>query len=498
MTTYRVNTQKLSDPICYNNLMTETKVRTRFAPSPTGALHAGTVRTALFAWLTARQAGGTFILRIEDTDQAREVDGAIENIVESLRYLGIDWQEGLEIGGDYGPYIQSQRLHIYKEWADKLANKGLAYPDPYTPEELESFRAQARNEKRPFLFRHHRPDNPPKWDGTKALRLKSNPREYSWHDEVMGDLSAGPDAVDDFIIMKADGFPTYNFCHIIDDYLMKITHVIRSQEFISSMPRFLNLYEALEIDAPVFATVPNVLGPDGNKKLSKRDGAKQIIEYKNEGYPPEALMNFLATLGWNDGTEQEIFSPKELIDKFDLKRVQRSGARFDERRLLWLSGAHIRNMEIDDLYNRVEEFWPESASEASDSYKKEVLILVKERLKFYAELPSLTKFFFEDLPVDDNLISEHKQLKKYSKEQLKTLLQVSRTALEKPKWEPQEIQDVLNELIETTGEKPVCLFGLIRIAISQNPSSPALNDTLALLGKDKSLRRIDEQLSEFA
>lgn len=271
-------------------------VRTRFAPSPTGFLHVGGVRTALFAWLVTRQAGGQFILRIEDTDKVREVAGSEAHIIESLKWLGLTWDEGPDSGGPNGPYRQSQRLQIYKEWAQKLIDAGRAYADETTPADLDKLRAQAKAEKRPFLFREHRPNQPPAWDGNQPLRFKSDPKDYKWHDEVMGDLATGPEVVDDFIIIKSDGYPTYNFAHIVDDHLMGITHVIRSQEFVASIPKFLNLYDALGIVWPSFATLPYVMGPDGQKKLSKRDGAKDILDYRADGYLPDALTSFLATL----------------------------------------------------------------------------------------------------------------------------------------------------------------------------------------------------------
>jgi len=302
--------------------------RTRFAPSPTGFLHVGGVRTALFAWLLAKQDNGQFILRIEDTDKNREVAGAEQHIMESLRWTGIVWDEGTDVGGPYAPYRQSERLDIYREWAQKLIDTGRAYADPYTKEELEAFREKAKAEKRPFLYRDHRPENPPKWDGTQPLRLKSEPKSYTWTDAVMGELSAGPEVIDDFILMKADGYPTYNFCHIVDDAIMKVSYVIRSQEFVSSVPKYLNLYEALGVQPPTMATLPYVMAPDGKKKLGKRDGAKDILDYKRDGYLPEAMMNFLATHGVNDGTEQEIFS---LNEKWPLKRtVGRLPAKFPE------------------------------------------------------------------------------------------------------------------------------------------------------------------------
>lgn len=469
-------------------------VRTRFAPSPTGFMHVGGVRTALFAWLLAQQAkstgDGTFILRIEDTDKVREVEGSITQIENSLTWLGIQWDEGIDKGGPHAPYKQSERLAIYKEWAQKLVDAGRAYADPYSQEELDAFREQAKAEKRPFLYRDHRPENPPAWDGTQPLRFKSDPKPYQWTDAVMGPLSTGPDAIDDFILIKGDGYPTYNFCHIIDDALMGVTHVLRSQEFVSSTPKFLNLYEALEVEQPVLATLPYVMAIDGKKKLGKRDGAKDILEYGKEGYLPEAMANFLATLGWNDGTEQEIFSIAELIEKFSLDRVQKSPARFDEQRLLWLNGQHIRAISLDDLYERSSSFWSPAASAAPEAQKKQVLTLVQDRLKTLADLPVLTSYFFEEPVVDWLMISGNKQLSKLSSEEVRSLLEAAAAALTDSEFDAEHIQATLNQLLETTGQKPGILFSLIRIAVSWAPFSPALHDTLAVLGKETSLQRL--------
>ena len=469
-------------------------VRTRFAPSPTGYLHVGGIRTALFAWLVARQADGQFILRLEDTDKAREVSGSGQHIMDSLRWLGLTWDEGLEVGGPFGPYIQSERLATYKEWAERLIAKGRAYADPYTPAELDAFRDAAKAAKKPFLYRDHRPANPPTWDGSQPLRFKSDPKDYTWQDAIMGELHAGAEAIDDFILIKSDGYPTYNFAHIIDDLLMECTHVMRAQEFLASVPKFLNLYEALGITPPILATVPPVMGPDGNKKLSKRDGAKDVLEYAREGYLPEAMLNFMASLGWNDGTEQEIFTVPELIEKFSLDRVQRAGARFDEKRLLWMNGAHIRTLPLDDLYTRAESFWPKEAADASDTYKKQVLGLVQERLKFLAELPELSCFFFTDLPVALELIDGNKQLSKLSHDDLKQLLTSARDVLVSSSFSADDLTEELNTLLTETGSKPGILFSLIRIATTQAPASPGLADTLAVLGKETVLRRTDVML----
>ena len=473
-------------------------IRTRFAPSPTGYIHVGNVRAALFPWLLARQQGGKFILRIEDTDQARFVEGATDLILDTLDWLGIDWDEGPRKGGDYGPYIQTERREHYLKWAQKLIDKGLAYADPYTADEVDAFREQAKTEKRAFLYRDHRPENPPTWDGSQPLRFKvPEVKRYTWNDPVMGELTAGPEALDDFILIKSDGLPTYNFAHIVDDYEMGITHVVRGLEYISSIPKYLSLYDALEIEWPVLACLPHIMAPDGKKKLGKRDGAKSVTEYRDQGILPEAMLNFLASMGWNDGTEQEIFTRDELIEKFSLNRVQKSGARFDEQRLLWLNGQHIRMLSLEDLYDRIADFWPASAASASDDQKKQVLGLVQDRLKTLADLPMMTEYFFAEPTVNFTLITDNKQLKKLEFSEIQSLLAQAREALATSEFTPEAIQEALNQLLETTGQKPGILFSLIRIATTWAPFSPQLNDTLALLGKETVLRRLDTAIASF-
>lgn len=479
-------------------------IRTRFAPSPTGFMHVGGIRTALFAWLIAQQKGGSFILRIEDTDKAREVDGSAAHIVRCLDWLNLIPDEGPgSFGGSFGPYLQSERLEKYKVWAQELIESGRAYADPYTPEEVQAFREQAQKEKRPFLFRNHRPETPPVWDGSQPLRFRSDPKSYEWHDEVMGDLHSGPEVIDDFIIIKSDGYPTYNFAHIIDDHEMQITHVIRGQEFLASTPNFLNLYDALGFAWPVFASVPPIMNEQGNKKLSKRDGAKDILAYKEEGYLPDAMRNFLASLGWNDGTEQEVFTTAELIDTFSLDRVQKSGARFDENRLLWLNGAHIRKMSLDALSTYVSPlndtpldstgFWPKAAyaQGISPEYRQKVLALAQDRLKLFEDLRQFNYFFEEPTP-NSELITGNKQLKKLSDdEQTNLILQAHDKLAQLDTWDSTAIQNALNELLTATGQKPGILFSLIRIVTTWAAFSPALPETLEILGKEAVLKRLE-------
>ena len=476
---------------------------TRFAPSPTGYIHIGNVRSAIYPYLLARQTGGKFILRIEDTDQARYVEGATELIEDTLTWLGLDWDEGPEKGGENGPYFQTERRSIYLDWAKKLIEKGRAYADPTDSATIQSYRDADNTAKLPYLYRNHRPavaeaspeDILKTWHTGVPIRFKSDPKPRNWTDAVMGDMHAGPEVQDDIILIKADGLPTYNFAHIIDDYLMGITHVMRGVEYLSSTPNYLALYEALDLPVPVLVSLPHILAPSGNKKLGKRDGAKSVTEYRADGVLPEAMLNYLACLGWNDGTEQEIYTKDELIRAFSLDRIANSGARYDETKLLWLNGVWIRKIfdeqGIDALYPYTTDFWPTSAAASSDEYKKSVLSIIYDRLKTLSDLRSMTDYFFADPAVDLDLLLDNKFLKKLSESELAALLDTTLSALRAlPDWQADALQTTLNSLLETTGKKPAELFSLIRLAVSFAPFSPALNLTLAVLGRDRTLARL--------
>ena len=485
------------------------KAVTRFAPSPTGYIHIGNVRSAIYPYLLARQTGGKMILRIEDTDQARFVEGATELVEDTLKWLGLDWDEGPIVGGPNAPYFQTERRDIYHEWARKLIAAGRAYADPTPSEKIEEYRAKCTAEKVPFLYRNFRPENTPEWEPGMPLRFKAEPKEYSWHDEVMGDMHTGPEVLDDIILIKKDGLPTYNFAHIVDDAEMGVTHIMRGVEYLSSMPNYLAIYEALGIDHPKFVSLPHILAPTGNKKLGKRDGAKSVTEYRDDGVLAEAMLNYLACLGWNDGTEQEIYTKDELIEKFSLDRVQNSGARYDETKLLWMNGQWIRRIAtengetitkkgIDDLYARTAGFWPESAANFSDDYKKSVLSIIYDRLKTLSDLRTMTGYFFEDPAIKAAMITDNKFLKNFSSDELRELLKVTiadLSALED--WNEATLQDVLNNLLTKTGRKPAELFSLIRLSLSFAPFSPALNLTLEVLGKKISLRRLESVLENL-
>lgn len=366
-------------------------VVTRFAPSPTGFMHVGGARTALYAYLWARKNSGTFILRIEDTDKEREVPGSIAQIIESLRWLGIEWDYGPDTAtAPFGSCIQSERLDTYKLFAEKLVADGYAYTDPYTQEELAKLRDDAKRERRPFLFREHRPEGPHSWDGVSTLRFKVPTIENTtWYDEVRGDMEAGEEALDDFVLMKSDGYPTYNFAHIIDDHYMGVTHIMRADEFISSTPRFISLYKALGFEIPKLITLPPILRDDKTKKLGKRDGAKDILEYRKEGYLANAMVNFLAFIGWNPGTDQEIFSLDELITSFSIDGIQTGGATLNEEKLRWINREHLLRLDTDVFAEYVQQYIPPAIAEKPQFGEERLLRLLpvlRERIATGLEL----------------------------------------------------------------------------------------------------------------
>ena len=474
---------------------------TRFAPSPTGYIHIGNVRSAIYPYLVAKQEQGTFILRIEDTDQARYVEGATELIQDTLQWLGLEWDEGPVVGGNHGPYYQTQRKEIYIEWAKKLIEQGRAYADTTTPEQMTQYREEAQKAKKPFLFRDHRPENPPAWKIGMPLRFKSEPKDYTYTDAVYGELHMGPETQDDIILIKADGLPTYNFAHIVDDASMGMTHVMRGQEYLPSMGNYLALYEALGVERPVFVHLPHILGPTGNKKLSKRDGAKSVTDYRAEGILPEAMLNYLACLGWNDGTEDEVYTKEDLINKFKLDRIQRAGARFDETKLLWLNGQWIRRRFAEDpkkLFAETAEFWPESAKNVSNEEKFKIFSIIYDRLKPLSDLRSMTTYFFEDPSIDMDMLTSNKALKKLSEKELCDILKLAAEGLaELNEWSAEMLQNKLNELLEKSGQKPAVFFGLVRLSVSFAPFSPALHDTLSVLGREKTLARLHAVITAF-
>lgn len=445
------------------------KVRTRFAPSPTGLLHLGGIRTALFNYLWAKKNDGQFILRFEDTDQSRQVVEAEEHIAETLQWLGME--------PDEGPLKQSERLDVYKKYAQQLLKDGRLYRDWTSPEELAQMRKAAQAKKQPFRVRADMLTTDGNESQPHVLRFRVDTAgETKWQDMIRAKQGVKSEEIDDFVAVKSDGFPTYNFANVIDDREMKITHVLRGDEFLASTPKHLQIYEALGWQAPEFAHLPPVLGKD-KAKLSKRHGAEDALSYRDKGYLPEAIINFLASLGWNDGTEQEIFSRDELIEKFDLTRIQKSPAVFDPERLDWMNGMHIRRLSLEDLFPSTAGFWPPAASGTDEDYKKQVLALIQERLKFFGELPELTDFFFG---TPSNVQVEQPDWVKQAAADLADS-DFSETDLE------QKLRQLAEKLNVSAGK----LFGQLRLAITGKKVAPGLFETMHVLGREETLKRLE-------
>lgn len=472
------------------------KVVTRFAPSPTGYLHIGGIRTALYAWAYAKKNNGTFILRIEDTDKAREVEGSIEHIIKSLKWIGIDWDEGPDIGGPNAPYKQSERLESYKKYAQILIKKGYAYADPYTEEEVEAFRKKADEEKKPFLYRDHRPENPPIWDGTKPLRLKiKDIKSYEWEDEVRGHLKAGPEALDDFILIKSDGYPTYNFAHIIDDLEMGVTHVMRADEFISSTPKFLALYEALEINRPKLVTLPPIMGGDGKKKLGKRDGAKDFLEYEKEGYLPEAMLNFLAFIGWSPKGEKEILTSDEFINLFDIKQIHISGGKYNEEKLDWINKEHIKLLKEEDLEKYVFAWLPKELQ------IKKIIPIITERISKFGDIKLMVDngeldFFYKEPVYEANKLIYKDTDKDKTVSNLKEVLEVIKMT-DESQYNKDNIKIFLIELADSKENRGQILHP-VRFALSGLEKSPDPFILADILGKTETITRINKAISALS
>ena len=473
----------------------QNKIVTRFAPSPTGFIHIGNVRTAIYAWAYAKKNNGTFILRVEDTDKVREVEGSIEHIIKSLKWIGINWDEGPDIGGPNAPYKQSERLESYKKYAQILIDKGLAYADPYTEEEVEIFRKKADEDKKPFLYRDHRPENPQIWDGTKPLRFKvTDIKSYEWEDVVRGKLKAGPEALDDFILIKSDGYPTYNFAHIIDDLEMGVTHVMRGDEFISSTPKFLSVYEALGIQRPEYVTLPPIMGADGKKKLGKRDGAKDFLEYEKEGYLPEAMLNFLAFIGWSPKEgEAEIITPSEFINLFDIKQIHISGGKYNEEKLDWINKEHIKLLPREVLEEKVFAWLPKELQISK------IVPLIAERIAKFGDVKGMVESgelnFFYKKPMDYE--KEKLIYKNASPEQISNNLKLALDglkAVDEKDFNQENIKEVLMKLafkILPRGE----LLHPVRFALSGLDKSPDPFILSEILGKEETIARLENAIS---
>ncbi len=484
------------------------KVRVRFAPSPTGYPHVGNIRTALFNWLYARHCGGSFIVRIEDTDVARRVEGAVEAILNSLRWLGLDWDEGPEVGGSYGPYFQSERLDLYREAARRLISQGDAYYCYCSPQRLEEMRAEQVSRKQPPGYDRHCRDLTKEERAQKeaegvvpVVRFKA-PLEgqVGFTDLIRGEVVFDNSVMDDFVLLKSDGYPTYHLASVVDDHAMEISHVIRAEEWLSSTPRHLLLYRALGYEPPQFVHHSMILGPD-RSKLSKRHGAVSIIEYYEQGYLPEAMVNFLALLGWSLDDKTEIMSRQDLIDNFSWERVSRTAAIFNRDKLDWMNGVYIRSLTADQFFEAVQPYLmmdklAGGAVMSDEQYVRDVLPLVQERARTLSEVVELTRFFFVDeLDYEPGLLIG-KGMSPKSAVQALAAAEPGLSRLER--FDAESLEAVLRPLAVELGLKTGQLFGTLRVAVTGRTAAPPLFQTMAILGKERCLKRIKAALAKLS
>ena len=473
-------------------------VRVRFAPSPTGYPHLGNIRTALFNWLFARHNDGTFILRIEDTDVARLVEGATDIILDSLRWLGLDWDEG--------PYFQSQRLGIYCGVADQLVEEELADLCYCSPQRLESMRQEQMKRKQPpgydrrcrHLTREQRAEL--KASGvTPVVRFKSPfEGQTSFHDLIRGEIVFENSTLDDFVLLKSDGYPTYHLANIVDDHRMEISHVLRADEWLSSTPRHVLLYQALGWQPPQFAHLPMILGPD-RAKLSKRHGATAINEYCDQGYLPQAMVNFLALLGWSLDDKTEFLSRQEIVKHFSLDRVSKTAAVFNRDKLDWMNGVYLRGLSLEEFSQRAVSFLerdlPSEVERPLDAdYVHQIVPLIQERAKTLAEVPQLTDFFFVDkLEYDAGLL-----LGRIEGAEAVGALQASLAKLEGlQNWDAASLEAVLRPLADELNLKTGVFFGLLRVAATGRTAAPPLFQTMEVLGRERCFERLRVALDKL-
>lgn len=477
-----------------SSAVTASPVRVRIAPSPTGMPHIGTFRTFLFNWLFARKHRGTFVIRIEDTDRERIVPGAVEALLDAVTWFGLDWDEGPRVGGPYGPYEQSARLPIYHEHVERLIQAGAAYRCYCSSERLEALRREQQARKEPPGY-----DRRCRWL-TAAERAHEEARgvpfvvrfavplegSTTFHDVIHGDITWENRVLDDFVILKSDGFPTYHLAHMVDDHLMKISHVLRGDEWISSTPRHILLYRAFGWDPPVFAHLPPILGPD-RKKLSKRHGPTAIAAFQEAGYLPEALLNYLALCGWAPPGDREVLSLPELVELFSLERVSRTGAIFDHAKLDWFNGVYIRSLSPEELANRLRPFVPE-ASHVDPHRFVAMVALVQDRLRTLSEARDLLDYFLrEQIDYDPSALVQRGMTRRETIEALKASLEVAERV---EPFDHQTLETEFRALTERLGLRTSQLFMSIRVACTGRTATPPLFETMEVLGRERVLARL--------
>ena len=480
----------------------ENQIRVRFAPSPTGYLHVGGLRTALYNYLFAKHTGGTFILRIEDTDQSRKVEGAVENLINTLHWAGMEYDEGPHRDAGRGPYVQSQRLDLYQTYAQKLVDNDFAYYCFCSPERLQEVRQKQLAAKRSTAYdRHCR--NIPREEAERrraageqcVIRMKVPLEgELSFDDVIRGRVTIALPMVDDQVLMKSDGFPTYHLAVVVDDHLMGITHIIRGEEWLSSVPKHILLYRYFGWELPVLAHLPLLLNPD-KSKLSKRQGDVAVEDYRAKGYLREAIVNFIAFLGWNPGDEQELFTMDQLVREFTLERVGKSGAVFNIEKLNWLNQQHIKLKSNEDLYQLIRpKLSPAQTAGIDERYILNVIGLLKERMAFPSDFIEMSEYFFQDPVTIDEA-----GLKKYWEPQTSDYLAALAGRFESlTDFSHHSIETTLRQFAEDLQVKPTKLIHPARLAISGRTMGPGLFEMMELMGKETVVRRLRHAVKKFA
>jgi glutamyl-tRNA synthetase len=487
--------------------MEDKKIRVRFAPSPTGYLHIGGARTALFNWLYARHYKGTFILRIEDTDQVRSTEEAVNVILEGMKWLGLDWDEGPEKGGKYGPYFQMQRLPLYQEFAEKLLKNKKAYYCYCTRDELTESREKQTRENKSLKYNRHclnlSEEEKKRYEaeGRKpVIRLKIPAKEITFDDLLRGEVTFDGGLLSDFVIMKSDGIPTYNYAVVIDDALMKITDVMRGDDHISNTPKQILIYEALGFAIPKFAHIPMIMGQD-HTRLSKRHGATSVMEYKKMGYIPEAVVNYIAHLGWSSGDEREIFSKEELIKEFTLDKISRHAAVFSMEKLNWFNNEYLKRMPIDSLTERLIPFLEENnyikkedLSPAKLKWLKEVVKLMQGRFRNFSQFIDYADYFFVDkIDIEPQAFDSV-----LNKEGVPGILQALKEKLFALKsWDEESIENTVREVASSLQIKGGQIIHPTRVAFSGKKVGPGLFELMVVLGQEKTVKRLQEAIEKI-
>lgn len=480
-------------------------VRVRFAPSPTGYLHVGGARTALFNWFFTRKQGGQFILRIEDTDTERLKEDSVSQILASMKWLGLDWDEGPEVGGPCGPYYQSQRLELYQKEAQRLVTEGKAYYCFCTSGELAQTRELQRQTGQAFRY-NGKCRNIPQTEALKrieageeaVIRLRiPDSGQITVTDLIHGKVNFELDQLDDLIIVKSNGIPAYNFACVVDDHAMNISHVIRAEEHLSNTPKQVLLYQALGYNTVQFAHVPMILAPD-RSKLSKRHGATSIEEFREQGFLAPAIVNYLTFLGWSPGTDQELITPAETVEQFEISKVSKKAAIYDTKKLAWINGHYLNSMSLDDVTGQTIPFLLRknliTEIQAVEEYNsvKSIIDVVRNRVKTLVELTEAMEYFFKDVTEYD----EKGQHKYFSRQDAADLLRQGRDCLERIEcFDVQHTEAAYRQLIEDLSIKSGDLIHPTRLALTGRMESPGLFDVMALLGKDRCLARMSQAIN---